>query len=195
MKKIAIIASVVILILVIVVVIFYSRTKIKKTDDGGVSITNEKLMSDDVSYVTDVSEVTIHRNKVTKKADVDMKYKIKDQDEYTEALGQKSTMVPFLVNATCSMLTTAVFEPEKLSQLSDADKSKEDDQMNNYLKGYTPTGFKLSFLDAETSENIASCESSQAGNNNIKFQVFRDYNNVGSILNAKIGVFDNQSSL
>ncbi|MBI2551319.1 hypothetical protein HYV73_03155 [Candidatus Uhrbacteria bacterium] len=189
MKNNVIIVSVGILVLIIGSILFYSRTKVNKTSIG-VSVTNEKLISDDVSYVTADTEVSIARNKITKNANVSMKYKIKDQDEFTELFGQKITMVPFLVNTTCSMLTTALFEPEKVDQLSDDEKNKQDNQMESYLKGYTPTGFKLSFIDAETNENIADCESGQAGNKNIKFVTFRDYSGVDSIFRSKIGVFE-----
>ena len=188
-KRIAIIA-VLVLVVLIITAIFYRNSKISKTNNGA-TITNTKIFSDDVSYLTKDSEVNIYRNKITKKANIEMKYKIKDQDETTELLGEKTTMVPFLVNTTCSMMTAGIFDPESLEKLSgeDTTTSKKDEQMDNYLKGYTPTDFKLIFVDAETNEKIASCESTQAGSGNIKFEVFRDYTTINSFFGSKIGVF------
>ena len=54
--------------------------KIEQTEDG-TKITEDKIVTDDVSYVNEDSEVTIRRNKVTRIASIEMLYKIKDEDE------------------------------------------------------------------------------------------------------------------
>ena len=54
--------------------------KVEQTQDG-TKTTEDNLVTDDVSYVTESTEITIHRNKVTKNAEIDMVYKIKDEEE------------------------------------------------------------------------------------------------------------------
>jgi hypothetical protein len=164
-------------------------SKIEKTENG-VKTTDNKIVTDDVSYIEKDSEITIHRNKITKTATIDITYKIKNEDEYSDFLGTKVTMVPMLFNLTCSALTTGIFQPEQTAQATSTDGTKVDEKMKNYLTGYTPKKLSLNFIDAEDNQNIASCESEQAGNQNIKVNITRDYKDVGSFMGVKIGNFN-----
>jgi len=166
-------------------------SKIEKTDNGVKTIDN-KIVTDDVSYIEKDSEVTVHRNKITKNATVDIVYKIKDSDEYSDFLGTKVTMVPMLFNLTCSTLNSGIFQPEQSTQATSTDGGKVDEKMKGYLTGYTPKKISLEFLDAEDGQKIASCESEQAGNQNIKVNIIRDYKDVASFMNVKIGNFNNK---
>jgi len=167
-------------------------SKVEQTETG-TKITENKIITDDVSYVDGDSEVTIHRNKATKNASVAMKYKIKDEDEFTDFFGQKVTSSPFLINLTCAMFNAAVFNPESLKDLQESDDTESENKMNSYLDGYTTNKISIEFIDAEDNQPIASCESEKAGNENIKFDVSRDYSDVGSMFGAEIGKYEEQT--
>ena len=167
-------------------------SKVEQTETG-TKITENKIITDDVSYVDGDSEVTIHRNKVTKNASVVIKYKIKDEDEYTDFFGQKVTSSPFLINLTCAMFNAAVFNPEALKDLEGSEDVQTENKMNSYLDGYTTNKISINFIDAEDNYPIASCESEKVGNENIKFNISRDYFDVGSMFGAEIGKYEEQT--
>lgn len=164
-------------------------SKIEKTDSG-LKATDSKIITDDVSYIEKDSEVTIHRNKVTKMATIDIIYKIKNEDEYSDFLGTKVTMMPMLFNLTCSALTSGIFQPEKTIRATSTEGTGVDEKMKSYLTGYTTKKVSLKFIDAEDGQSIASCESEQAGNQNIKVDIIRDYKDVNSFMGVKIGNFN-----
>jgi hypothetical protein len=177
----------------ILIVLSACSKKTEETEDG-TKVTQDRIMTDDVSYIEDGTEVTIKRNKVNKKASVEMIYNIKDEDEYDDFLGEKVTMVPMMFNMACSMLTMSMFDPEGLEKLIEEGELKEgedpkDEEMKNHLEGYTVEKISIKFIDAESREDIAYCESRMAGNENIKVDIFRDYSDVSSLFDVKIGDF------
>ncbi len=178
----------------LITVIFAGCTKKVEQTEDGTKITEDKIVTDDVSYVTDDTEVTIRRNKVTKQASIEMVYKIKDEDEYDDFMGEQMTMVPFLVNTSCSLFTTAIFDPEAFAEWEEDEKAQKDDQMDSYLEGYTTNKITIKFVDAENNEKIANCESTKAGLENIKFDIFKDYSDVSSLFGIKIGEYDDEES-
>lgn len=171
------------------VLVLTGCSMIEKTENG-VKATDNKIITDDVSYIEKDSEITIHRNKITKAATIDMTYKIKNEDEYGDFFGTKMTMVPMLFNLTCSAFTAGIFEPKPSAQSTSTDETKVDDKMKSYLTGYTPKKISIKFIDAEDGQDIAYCESEQAGSQNIKVKITRDYKNVASFLGVKMGDFN-----
>lgn len=178
---------------IILVLMSACSKKTEETEDG-TKVTQDKIITDDVSYIEDGVEVTIKRNKVTKKASVEMIYNIKEDDEYDDFLGEKVTMIPTIFNMTCSMLTMSMFDQgrlEKLIEDGELNKSEDpkDEEIKNHLEGYTVEKISIKFIDAESGEDIAHCESRMAGNENIKVDIFRDYSDVSSLFDVKIGDF------
>jgi hypothetical protein len=158
-----------------------------------VAISSDKIVTDDVSYIKDNSEFKISRNKLTKNAQVEVGWKIKDDEEYIDWIGGKVTAAPFLINYACALFTASVYDPESLKDLKTENQqqpAEQDAELKNHLQGYTTNNLKINFLDAETSENIATCESTQAGSQNIKFTVNRTYDGMGSMFGSKIGVYE-----
>ena len=185
MKKVIYLAS----FFIVIFLLLSGCSKVEQTETG-LKITEEKIITDDISYVDGDSEFIIHRNKVTRNASVSMKYKIKNEDEYGDFFGQRMTFSPFLINLTCAMFNAAIFNPEALKDINDSEDFQSDDKMNSYLEGYTKNKITIEFIDAEDGELIASCESTQAGNENIKFNVFRDYTDINSMFGAEIGKYE-----
>ena len=167
--------------------------KVEKTEEG-TTTTNNKLITDDITYSTDDSDVTIRRNKITKVASIEMTYKIKDDEEYTDFMDEKVTMVPYLVNMTCSLFNSAIFDPKSLEGLTNGEQQKTDDKMDNYLVGYTTNKITMTFVDAETAEKIVTCESTKSGTENIHFDIFKDYSSVSSFFGVKMGVYEKAES-
>ena len=89
--------SLFIVVLFVLVSVSACSTKTEKTESG-TKVTQDKIITDDVSYIEDNSEVTIKRNKVTKKASIEMIYNITEEDEYDDFFGERVTMVPMLFN-------------------------------------------------------------------------------------------------
>jgi len=179
----------------LLILLLVGCSKVEQTESG-LKITDNKILTDNVSYVDGDSEITIHRNKAIKKASVSMNYKIKDEDEYGDFLGQKMTFTPFLINITCAMFNTAIFNPEALEETRENDDSEiNDNKMNSYLEGYETNKISINFIDAEDNKPIASCESVQAGNENINFDISRDYSEIGSMFGAEIGKYENQEDI
>ncbi len=163
--------------------------------DNVVKTKRDMIVSDDVSYVEDNSEVLIKRNKLTKKSAIHMTYSISENEEYDDFLGERVTMMPMLFNMTCSMLTMSIFDPEGLEKMFEdgvfqKSETPKDETMKNYLDGYTTEKISIKFIDAENQEEIAYCESTEAGNENIKVKVSRDYSDVKSLFGVEIGKFN-----
>jgi len=188
MKKIVIITS----LLLITLIFAGCSKKVEQTEDG-TRITEDKIVTDDVSYITEDSEVTIRRNKVTRIASIEMLYKIKDEDEYDDFFGEQMTMVPFLVNTSCALFTTAIFDPEAFADWEEDEKAQKDDEMDTYLDGYTTNKITLRFVDAESNEKIANCESTRNDFENIKFEIFKDYSDVSSFFGVKMGEYEEEA--
>ena len=63
--------------------------------------------------------------------------------------------------------------------------------MKGFLDGYTTEKISIKFVDAKTGEEIAYCESKEAGNENIKVRISRDYGDVQSLFDVEMGNFNN----
>jgi len=164
---------------------FTGCSKVEVTDDGAV-ITDNKIITDDVTYVNDSSEVTVSRNNVTKTAQIEMNYKITDEEEFDDSFGEKMTTVPFTVNVSCSLFQAAIFDPESLEGLG-AEQESEDEELDNALEGYTAKKLTINFIDAENGERIAGCVATGAGKENISYESIRSYEGIPSFFGAVIG--------
>lgn len=167
-----------------------SRVEVDK--EGGVTTKKDALVAQEVSYEKDGNVFKFTKNRVNRTAIINMQYPLADKDEYSDFMGSQVTMTPFMVNMLCGLLNQAFYEPEKLQEAtkesSQAASITEDDEFKNALDGYRVSEFRINFKDKETSEPIASCQSSQKGFENIKFTVTRDYSDTPSFFNQQIGV-------
>ncbi len=193
MKKYYLIAAVALLVVGGIAYYIFSN-KIEVDKEGGVLTKKDAIVTQQTSYEKDGTLFKFAKNRISKTASVEMQYGIPDKDEFTDFMGEKITIAPFLINMLCGTFNNAFFDPEKLHEATDSankDKAKnltEDSQFKSSLEGYKVTDFKLEFKDKESNEQIASCQSTQKGFENIKFATVRDYSGYGSFLGQKIGV-------
>lgn len=192
-KKFTLLIPIVLLLIIVGGIVYYVfSNRIEVDKEGGVTTKKDTVVTQEVTYEKDGTVFKFTKNRVSKTATVEMKYGISDKDEFTDFLGSKVTMAPFFINLLCGSLNRAFFDPESLNEATEgADKAKnltEDNQFKSALEGYRVSDFKIEFMDKESNEQIATCQSSQKGFENIKFIVTRDYSAYGSFLGHKIGV-------
>ncbi|SRR6266568_1230932 len=193
-KKITIPTAIVILLVVIGGAYFIFSNRISVDKQGGVTLKKDDIVTQETSYVKDGNLFKFTKNRITKTATFDMVYTLADKDEFSDFMGTKVTTAPFLINLLCGTLNQSFFDPAALKAAmasSSADTSKagsvtDDNQFKNALTGYKVTDFSLDFKDK--AGQIATCQSSQKGFENIKFTVVRDYSAYNSFLGQKIGV-------
>jgi hypothetical protein len=195
MKKYYLIVAVALLLVGGIAYYIFSN-KVEVDKEGGVLTKKDAIITQQTSYEKDGTLFKFTKNRISKTANVEMQYGISDKDEFTDFMGEKITIAPFLINFLCATLNTAFYDPESLkdatsSAQANEDKAKnitEDSQFKSSLEGYKITDFKLEFKDKESNEQIASCQSYQKGFGNIKFVTVRDYSGYSSFLGQKIGV-------
>jgi hypothetical protein len=172
--------------------IFSNRIEVDK--QGGITLKKDDIVTQETSYEKDGNLFRFTKNRITKTASFDMVYNLADKDEFSDFMGTKITTVPFLVNFLCGTLNQAFFDPEALKAAiasNSADTTKatnitDDNQFKNALAGYKVSEFSLDFKDK--AGQIATCQSTQKGFENIKFTVVRDFSSYDSFLGQKIGV-------
>lgn len=164
-------------------------------EEGGVTTKKDTVVTQEASYVKDGNTFKFTKNRVTRTAEVDVEYGIADSEEYVDFLGEQVTMAPFFVNLICSTFNAALFDPESLKEASESaatedqpDDVTQDEEFKNALEGYKVANFQMNFVDAESKEKIADCESSQKGFESIKFAAHRDYTQTSSMFGHQIGV-------
>ncbi len=179
-----------------VIVYYIFSNKIEVDKDGGVTTKKDVIVNQEVSYEKDGNLFKFVKNRLNRTVGIEVNYNIDDKAEFTDFLGQKMTMAPFLINMLCGLFNQGSFDPESLKEASksaDTEKSKnltEDDQFKNALDGYKVADFKIEFKDKESGDDIAACQSNQKGFENIKFTTTRDYSGYGSFLGSKIGILE-----
>lgn len=201
MNKKIVIPILVVLLLAITGGIFYYifSNKVEVDKEGGVLTKKDAVVAQEVSYEKDGTLFKFTKNRVTKTASIGIQYSLSDKDEFGDFMGTKVTMAPFMINLLCGTLNQAFYDPQKAVETSkdasQAAKLTEDSEFKNALEGYKVTDFKMEFKDKESSESIATCQSSQKGFENIKFTTVRDYSGYGSFFGQKIGVIpENENS-
>jgi len=150
-----------------------------------------------VTFTQDNLTYEITKNKITKNAVVKISYPITDDVESADFMGKKITMVPFAVNFTCAASNAAFFDIDSFDNIvasfNEGDTvSKPITQNEGFLEKlekYEIKEFSIDFFDSEDKGKIAKCSSKEKGNENIKFEVYRDYSGVPSLFGVKIGVF------
>lgn len=202
-KKITIIIGVVILVGIVITAFFLSGgfTKISE-EDGSTIIEENKVITDTVTYINEDIIYKITRNKVTKNATIEMDYPIPDDVESFDFLGSQVTMIPFTVNFSCATLNAAFFDPEAYQNMvavfndntEETEPVTENSEFAEKLEDYTITEFQINFNDQEDKGKIAMCQSENANINEMKFEVYRDYSELGSFLSTEIGIFEESES-
>lgn len=168
---------------------------IRRAEDNGEKV-QDKIITDSITLTEDNIESVIKRNKITKKAEVEITYSITKEDEYADFFGEKVAMAPLMFNMHCSLLTMSMFDPERMEELAkewaldEPEKEVKDEEIKNHLDDYTVQRLLVKFIDAENGEDIAHCESRMAGDENIKTRIFRDYSDTPSFLDIEIGKFN-----
>lgn len=166
--------------------------KVTVDEDGGVTTQQDSLVVQETTYEKDQTKFLFRKNRVNKTAEVEMTHAVADEDEFTDFMGDKVTMAPFLINMFCGMMNQAFYNPDYAESVSEDSKEaidnlKNDSEIQNNLADYTVTNYKLSFVDAETQEGIATCQAQEKGFENISFDVQRDYSEYGSFMGMEIG--------
>lgn len=167
--------------------------QISVDEEGGVTTKQDTLIVEETTYEKDQTKFVFRKNRVNKTAEVAMTHAVTDSDEFSEFMGEQVTTAPFLINMFCSIMNQAFYDPDSLATATDsADTSvgsefKNDSELKQNLAEYTVTNYQLNFVDAETQEPIASCQATEKGFENIKFDVQRDYSGYGSFFGMEIG--------
>jgi hypothetical protein len=181
----------------LVAYLIWGRTKVTEKD-GVTQVEKDRIVTETVTYIRDDISYAITKNKITKTASVKISYPIPDDDEIVDFFGEKVTMVPFTVNFSCVIFNAAFFDIEGYNEIissfgneeASEEAITEDEEFLNKLGDYKVTEFYVDFFDAENQEKIAMCKSKEKGNENIKFEAFRDYADMKSFFGAQIGVFE-----
>jgi hypothetical protein len=180
------------LIIVAGILYYIFSNKVEVDKEGGVTTKKDALVIQEVSYEKDGTVFKFTKNRMNRTAIVNMRYALSDTDEFGDFMGSKVTMAPFMINYLCSVINQAFYEPQALQNdtkdASQAAKLTDDSEFKNALGGYTVSEFKIDFVDKESSEAIASCQSARKGFENIKFTAVRDYSKYDSFFGQKIGV-------
>ncbi|MBP9758986.1 hypothetical protein KBD45_04790 [Candidatus Dojkabacteria bacterium] len=162
---------------------------VKEGSDGSITTKENKITNETVTYNKDNLSYVINKNLITKTADLKIAMTFTDKEEYTEFLGTQVTMAPFMINMMCNMMNKGFFDPESLNDdRGDNEQTVKDPELTNYLEGYKINKYQIDFIDKETTESIASCESSKKGWENISFIVNKDYGSEPTLFGSKIGV-------
>jgi hypothetical protein len=193
-KKITIPTAIVILLALIGGAYYIFSNRISVDKQGGVTVKKDEIVTQELSYIKDGNLFKFTKNRITKTAKFSMVYTFAEKDEFLDFMGTKVTSVPFTINLFCGTLNQAFFDTEALKAAmasSSADTTKassvtDDNQFKNTLAGYKVTEFILDFKDK--SGQIATCQSTQKGFENMKFTVVRDYSSTASFFRQKIGV-------
>lgn len=147
----------------------------------------------------------IKTHKISKTAEVEALFALNDTDEISEFMGEEVYLAPMMINAFCTMMNLAIFDPEELerrekeltdsfdsqtldSNMLEQEKPEKDNDMWNYLEGYTVTKVSITFLDAEDKTQIAKYV--LTGKDSIDCVAYREYDPEKSFFNAEIGVFN-----
>lgn len=176
----------------------WGRTKVTE-EDGFLKIEKDNIVTETTTFIQDELSYEITKNRVTRNAVVKISYPISDDTESMDFLGEEVTMVPFTVNFSCAMFNASFFDidafNETVASFNDEDTTTEPITKNEgfleKLGEYEITEFSINFFDSEDQGKIAKCSSKEKGNENIKFEVFRDYTGLGSFFGVEIGVFEN----
>lgn len=145
------------------------------------------LISESLYFNNPNMDGRIFKNKIAKTATVEMSFYINDSDEYVDFLGERMTAIPSQINIMCGLLAVAFFNQTALQELQSSGDITTENKEENILEGYTAKSASLVFFDRETNEKIAECISTGPMWDDIKFNAYRDYSNVGSLLGEKIG--------
>lgn len=158
----------------------------KKVKEGEVHKSGG-LVSESLYFNEGDMEGKIIKNKLTQTATIDINSYINDSIEYVDFLGERITGAPFLINYFCVLFATAFFDETALQELQKEGNITTEGDEQISLEGYTVKSASTSFYDKETNEKIATCVSTGSEWDDIKFETYRDYSNVGSIFDAEIG--------
>ncbi|MFH1585852.1 MAG: hypothetical protein ABIB79_03730 [archaeon] len=158
-----------------------------KTVDEGVT-GRESILTESLAFSDENMQGQITKNKLTNTASIDISFSINDTDEYMDFFGEKVTAVPMMVNLFCGLFTTAFFNPSALQELqSEGNITSENNDLTSLVGDTTIQSAKITFIDKETNQKIADCTATGANWEDIKFNVYRDYSDVGSLFGAQIG--------
>lgn len=190
-------AAILAVVTILIVYVLLTKTHVSEQGDG-VVVSSENLIHETATYIDEGARYDINKNKLTRTAEVTVSRAVGDSDEYMDWLGQKSTAMPFTINLSCALFTAAFFDPDNFREAvkglnqngAESEPITQDNEFAAKLEGFRITKFVAVFSDAETDENIASCSSTGKGNENISFEVLRDYSGVGSLFGSEIGKYD-----
>ncbi len=181
----------------IVAYFLFGRTKVSE-EEGMVKIEKDNIVTETTTFLLDDLSYEITKNRISKNASIKISYPIPDDVEYTDFLGEQITSVPFVVNFACVMFNASFFDLDAYQEIiepfneegSESTPITENEIFAEKMQGYEIKDFSIEFIDQEDQDIIAKCSSKNKGNENIKFDVYRDYTGIGSFFGVEIGVFD-----
>lgn len=159
----------------------------KKAEEEAVK--EEKgIITDKIIFKDEHASGEISKNKLTKTATIGMTWFINDTDEWVNFIGEKVTIVPFMVNLACGLFTVAFFNETALKELQESgNMSIGEEKERSSLEGYKVTKASLVFKDKETNEKIADCTATGPRWEDISFNAYRDYSGMSSFFGMEIG--------
>ena len=155
------------------------------TGKTGDYIKEKGIIIDKLRFKDEHSSGEILKNKLTKTAEVKITMSLNDSDEYPEFFGENISLAPFLINVACGLFSVAFFNESILAELQKEGNLTIDTKEERPLEGYTVIKSYLEFTDFEEKKKIADCTTTGPAWENIKFNVYREYNS--TFFGVKIG--------
>lgn len=134
-----------------------------------------------ITYKDENSTVTITKNKLTKKATVDIEFEFLESD--LELFGE--SMIEFSTTMMCGLSAMGFFDPEGLEEWNKEMQSQDfivkddspepetkEDLRDNLLEGYTITNVDIVIKDKETKKKLSDCHITGKEESDIKINYY-----------------------